>query len=131
MKTVDTVAFILIKDGRVLVERRKMDRTNDPGTVVIPGGHVEPGETHHDALKRELREELRLDGTGFRFFERMLCESNTENQMNHWYICVAWNGTPVASEAVQVFYIGRDEVDLLSLPNDRAVITRLFHDLFD
>ena len=46
MKTVETVSFILIKDNKVLVERRRLDRINDPGAVVVPGGHVEPSETH-------------------------------------------------------------------------------------
>ena len=129
MKTIDTIAFILIKDGNVLVERRSLDRLNDPGAVAIPGGHVESGETHLDALKRELSEELGVSCSDFRYYERMLCESNTEYQMNHWYICVDWGGTPVASEAEEIFYIGEDEVDKLSLPNDRAVISRLFHEL--
>ena len=129
MKTVDTIAFILIKNGKVLVERRSLDRENDPGAVAIPGGHIEPGETHQDALQRELREELGVSCSEFRFFERMLCESTTEYQMNHWYICRDWCGSPVASEAEELFYIGRDEVDKLSLPNDKAVITRLFHEL--
>ena len=128
MNTVDTVAFILIKNDKVLVERRKMDRKNDPGAVVVPGGHVESGESHEEALRRELKEELGLEGSDFSFFDKMLCESTTEYQMNHWYICVDWIGTPVASEAEELFYIGRDEVDKLSLPNDRAVISRLFHE---
>ena len=63
MKTVQTVSFILIKDGKVLVERRRLDRRNDPGAVVIPGGHVEPGESHIEALRRELKEELGLEGS--------------------------------------------------------------------
>jgi 8-oxo-dGTP diphosphatase len=129
MKTVQTVSFILIKDGKVLVERRRMDRRNDPGAVVVPGGHVESGEGHEDALRRELKEELGLEGSDFSFFDKMLCESTTEYQMNHWYICHDWSGTPVASEAEALFYIGRDELDKLSLPNDKAVITRLFHEL--
>jgi 8-oxo-dGTP diphosphatase len=129
MKTVQTVSFILINDDKVLVERRRMDRKNDPGAVVVPGGHVEPGESHQDALRRELKEELGLDGSDFSFFDKMLCESTTEYQMNHWYICHDWSGTPVASEAEELFYIGRDELDKLSLPNDKAVITRLFREL--
>ena len=129
MKTVDTVSFILIKDGKVLVERRRLDRVNDPGAVVVPGGHVEPGESHQEALKRELREELGLDGSDFSFLDKMLCESTTEYQMNHWYICRDWCGTPVASEAEELFYIDRNEIFKLSLPNDRTVVSRLFREI--
>jgi 8-oxo-dGTP diphosphatase len=128
MKTVDTVAFILIRDGKVLVERRRLDRVNDPGAVVIPGGHVDPGETHLQALRRELLEELGVEGNRFSFFDRMLCHSDTEDQNNHWYICNEWSGTPVPTEAEEVFFIGEDELDKLSLANDRQVISRLFTD---
>ena len=69
---------------------------NGPSAVVIPGGHVEAGETHFQAPLRELREELGLEGNRFSFFDRMLCHSDTEDQNNHWYICNDWNGTPIA-----------------------------------
>ena len=131
MKTVETVSFILIKDDKVLVERRRFDRVNDPGAVVVPGGHVEPGETHQEALRREMMEELLLEGSEFRFFDRMLCESTTEYQMNHWYICEDWEGVPNPTEAEEVFYIGGDELHKLSLPNDRAVLTRFFREEID
>lgn len=128
MKTVDTVSFILIREGKILVERRKKDRVNDPGAVVVPGGHVEHDEIPLMAVKRELFEELGVECSSFRFFDRMLCESNTEYQMNSWFICEGWRGEPVASEAEEIFYLGCDELDWLSLPNDRKVVTRLFRE---
>ena len=128
MKTVDTVSFILIHDGKILVERRRKDRVNDPGAVVVPGGHVDPGETPLMAVKRELLEELGVECDSFRFFDRMLCESDTEYQMNSWFICEDWGGEPVASEAAEIFYLGCDELDRLSLPNDHKVVTRLFRE---
>lgn len=128
MKTVDTVSFVLIRNQKILVERRRKDRLNDPGAVVVPGGHVDPGETHLEAVKRELLEELGVECSSFRFFDRMLCESDTEYQMNSWYICEDWIGEPTASEAEEIFYLGSDELDQLSLPNDRIVVTRLFRE---
>jgi mutator protein MutT len=124
METVDTVAFILIKDNRVLVERRRMDKETDPGAVVIPGGHVEDGETHIQALKRELLEELGVTCNDFRFIARMPCETESEIQMNHWYLCEDWTGEPVSTEADEVYFI--DSADELDLPNDKTIITRLF-----
>ncbi|GAA1035360.1 MULTISPECIES: NUDIX hydrolase [Amycolatopsis] len=45
--------------GRLLLIRR----ANDPGKGQwsLPGGRVEPGETDHEAVVRELREETGLD----------------------------------------------------------------------
>jgi 8-oxo-dGTP pyrophosphatase MutT (NUDIX family) len=45
-------------DGRWLLVRRAMRVARAPGRVGFPGGEVEPGESHADAVRRELREEL-------------------------------------------------------------------------
>ncbi len=127
MDTFDTVAFILVKDGKVLVERRRNDKETDPGVVVIPGGHVEEGETHVDALKRELMEELGVTCNDFRFIARMPCQTEAEIQMNHWYLCQNWTGEPVSTEADEVYFI--DKVEELDLPHDKTVITRLFNSM--
>lgn len=127
METVDTVAFILIKDNKVLVERRRLDKETDPGAVVIPGGHVEEGESHIDALKRELLEELGVTCNDFRFIARMPCQTETEIQINHWYLCEVWKGEPVSTEAEEIFYI--DSADELDLLNDKTVIASLFDSL--
>jgi 8-oxo-dGTP diphosphatase len=126
METVDTVAFILIKGDKVLVERRRLDKETDPGAVVIPGGHVEEGETHIEALKRELLEELGVTCTDFKFIARMPCQTETEIQMNHWYLCENWKGEPVSIEAEEIFYV--DNAAQLDLSNDRTVITKLLND---
>ncbi|NQT07735.1 NUDIX domain-containing protein [Candidatus Bathyarchaeota archaeon] len=52
MKLVDTVALIVEKEGRLLVERRKLTKETDPGKVAIPGGHVEEGESLDVACMR-------------------------------------------------------------------------------
>lgn len=108
------------------MERIRKDRVNDPGAVSVPCGHVDACETHLEAVKRELIEELGVVCSSFRFFDRMLCESDTEYQMNSGFICEDWSGEPTASEAEEIFYLGYDALDQLSLPNDRKVITRLF-----
>ncbi len=55
------VGAALLRDGRVLASRR----TGPPalaGLWEFPGGKVEPGESDVQALVRELREELGVDG---------------------------------------------------------------------
>ena|SRR5437667_113720 len=49
------VSAVLISDGAVLVEKRRVDDDADPGLVLLPGGHVEPGESLNRALKRDAR----------------------------------------------------------------------------
>lgn len=60
MKTV--TAAILVKDGRVLIARRRStDRL--AGKWEFPGGTIEEGETPEACLKREMKEEFDIDVT--------------------------------------------------------------------
>lgn len=50
-------ALIVDDQGRIFVQRRSMDRRLFPGAWDVVGGHLEPGETVEEALRREVREE--------------------------------------------------------------------------
>lgn len=52
------VGAVVIHEGRVVLIRRGKEPLR--GRWVIPGGTVEPGETLHEALVREVREETGL-----------------------------------------------------------------------
>lgn len=62
------------KRGDVLIQRRSMKKTNDPGKwVITAAGHVGIGENPKDAVERELYEELglRVNATFYKkIFER-------------------------------------------------------------
>jgi 8-oxo-dGTP diphosphatase len=51
---------IISKDGHILACRRKRNAVY-PLKWEFPGGKIEPGETPHQALVRELREELAIE----------------------------------------------------------------------
>jgi 8-oxo-dGTP pyrophosphatase MutT (NUDIX family) len=53
---IDKLAYIHIKDGKVLMT---LSRGKD--TWYIPGGKREAGESDHQALMREVKEELNVD----------------------------------------------------------------------
>ena len=54
---VDVVAAVIEENERFLVTRRQSG-VHLAGMWEFPGGKVDAGETHADALRRELREEL-------------------------------------------------------------------------
>ena len=56
----DVVAAIVIKEGRILITKRK-EGSFMAGRWEFPGGKVESGEKPREALKREIKEELSLE----------------------------------------------------------------------
>ncbi len=56
---------VIIKDGKTLLAKRKGSHAE--GTWGSFGGHVEPGESPMDAVKREAKEELGIEIGNVRF----------------------------------------------------------------
>ncbi len=59
MKTINVVAAIIVKDGKVFATQRGYGEFKDGWE--FPGGKIEAGESPEDALKREIREELETE----------------------------------------------------------------------
>lgn len=57
---VEVVSAIIVREGRILLAQRMPPR-DFAFTFECPGGKVEDGESHHTALRRELREELGIE----------------------------------------------------------------------
>jgi len=123
---VDTVAGILVRKGRVLVEERRADDTS-PGLVVVPGGHVNHGESLKTALGRELREELgiRVETTK-PVLDRLYTASDGEKQRIHYYHVSEWKGRIRAREAERVFWARIAE---LSDPREQKIVRNLMKKL--
>lgn len=60
-------AAILIKDGKILIAKRKAD-DRQANKWEFPGGTVEQDETPEACLKREIREEFGINVSVGRFF---------------------------------------------------------------
>ena len=124
MKTVDTVALLVLRDDSILVERRGLHKATDPGIVVIPGGHVESGESLEEACKRELKEELDLDCSEFRLLDKMLWHTPIEKQNVHYFVCEGWSGTPKSQEADEVFFKKHSDLGLIDIEEERIILVK-------
>lgn len=54
-------AYLRLPDGKSAFQRRTDDAPVSPGLLSFFGGHIEAGETPHDAIVREINEETSLD----------------------------------------------------------------------
>ena len=79
------VRAIIIKNNKILlIKRIKKGRTY----WVFPGGLVESGETDIQALKREVKEELGIEGKVGKLFHQIKSEKpETKGQIENFYLC--------------------------------------------
>ena len=124
MKTVDTVALVILRGDELLVERRGLHKATDPGVVVIPGGHVEEGETLEEACRRELKEELDLECSTFRLLDKMLWNTPMEIQNVHYFVCEDWSGTPKKFEADEIFFSKCSDLSSIDIEEERKILEK-------
>ena len=85
-KHLEVVAAILIDDCKIFIARRK---GNDEfaNLFEFPGGKIEKGETHLEALKRELNEELSLEIEKEKYYKTIEHSYTNFDISLHLYIC--------------------------------------------
>jgi 8-oxo-dGTP diphosphatase len=91
-KIVEVSAAVLQRnDGTFLLAQRPPDKIW-AGYWEFPGGKVEPGETAHDALVRELREELGITvETAYPWLTRVFTYPHATVKLNFFRV-TAWSG---------------------------------------
>lgn len=68
------MSYALIKNGDMYLLEKATSRSNN--TLALPGGHVLAGEEPLDGLKRELKEELNLEGVTIQHLDTILYPYN-------------------------------------------------------
>ncbi|NAZ74309.1 NUDIX domain-containing protein [Kineococcus sp. T13] len=116
-----TVAVgILIRDHRVLLALRSADRRAHSARWALPGGHVEPGESEPEALRRELHEELGInvldcDDEPASRLHLTPGAPDTELHLSTWRVRT-WSGQPSNTrpdENDRLTWFSADELDQL------------------
>ncbi len=94
---IEVVAAIIEKDGLYFCAQRA-DKGELAKKWEFPGGKIEAGETHEQALIREIKEELSADIIVKDFISTVEHEYNSFHLTMHCYNCTVVGGTLTISE---------------------------------
>jgi 8-oxo-dGTP diphosphatase len=111
-------ALIVNEKNEVLFQLRGSNTKNRAGYWTIPGGTLEFGELFHDAVKREIKEELNIDIE----ISALLClvDDIIPEEKQHWvtpqYLAHIVSGEPTNMEPHKCDNIGWFSFDALPQP---------------
>jgi mutator protein MutT len=117
-------AAVIERGGAVLVTRR-LKGTHLEGLWEFPGGKCEPGESLHDCLVREIREELDVAVTPG---ETLLVTTHAypEKTVQLHFVACDIEGNPVPQQGQEMQWVDRARLDSLDFPEaDAALIEQL------
>lgn len=125
-KAIFTNMCMIYDDGNILIQDRL--NKNWPG-VTFPGGHVEPMESFHDSVIREIKEE-----TGLTIRHPQLCGiKQFQTDQNERYIVLFYKtnefqGELKSSREGEVFWIKREALLNYTLAEDFDEMIKVFED---
>lgn len=118
----DVVAAIIERDDCFLLTLRQAG-THLAGHWEFPGGKCDAGETHAEALARELREELDLEATVGALVHAVTHTYPERTVALSFYRCTCV-GTPRAALGQQMRWVPRAELSALPFPEADAELVR-------
>ena len=111
--------------GRVLLARRPSGK-HSAGLWEFPGGKIEPGETAHAALRRELREEIGVEIGAIEPLIGVPWDFGDKSIFLDVYRVLDFAGTPQGHEGQVLAWRRIDELAAVAMPPpDRPVVTAL------
>jgi mutator protein MutT len=126
--TIVVVAAVIERDGRYLLTLRP-EGTHLADHWEFPGGKCDPHESHAEALRRELHEELDIVAS---IGPLVHCAVHTYPERSvelHFYAC-SYEGEPKAMIGQQIRWVPRAELASLRFPAaDATLVAQLGADL--
>lgn len=123
-KKIEVVAAIIQSSGKYFATQRGYGDWKD--WWEFPGGKIEPGESHKEALRREIREELATDIEVGSLLTTVEYDYPKFHLTMHCYLCTVVSGNLLLLEHEDARWLGKDDLDTVKwLPADETIIDLL------
>jgi len=124
-KLIPCAAFILLKDNKILVEKRKLTKRVDPGKIGIPGGGILDNESKEDAMIREAKEELDILVKEHTYVGTLLHKHKEADFLVDYFLIKSWTGKIRTLEASKLSWIDIKDYRKINIWWDRLMIQAL------
>ncbi len=126
MQHFDVAAGILIDSSRRVLIAERLGGGPFHGLWEFPGGKIAPGESAHDALHRELAEEIGIDVTACSSFMNLRHEYDDRIVTIEFFIVDEWHREPAGREGQALRWVLREQLSVERLlPADVPVVSAL------
>lgn len=124
MKTINVVAAVIMKEGKVFATQRGYGEFKDGWE--FPGGKVEAGESPEEALRREIREELEVEVNVGDLIDTIEYDYPAFHLSMKCYACTIDGGSPHLLEHEAARWLSADQLDSVAwLPADITLIPKI------
>lgn len=123
-KNIEVVAAIIQSGGKYFTTQRGYGDWKD--WWEFPGGKIEAGESHKDALRREIREELATEIEVGSLLTTVEYDYPKFHLTMHCYLCTVVGGNLTLLEHEDARWLSKEDLDTVRwLPADRSIIELL------
>ena len=124
MKTIEVVAAIIVRDGKVFATKRGYGKWQ--GWWEFPGGKIEAGESPEDALVREIREELDAEIAVGDLVETVEWDYPDFHLTMHCFLCSFLSESVHLNEHEAAAWLTPETLDSVRwLPADEGLVEKL------
>ena len=124
---IDVVAAVIVKDNKFLITRRA-PKLKLEGMWEFPGGKVEKGESLHEAIEREIKEELSCTVKAVEIFDENTHEYENIIVNLTAIKCDLVEGSPLADEHSEIIYLKRENLNsLVWAPADMPIVKKVIN----
>jgi mutator protein MutT len=121
------VAIIYDENNKIFVARRAATKAFHPNMFECVGGHLDPGETLEQGLRREVHEEIGCEIEIDQLFDAFTYEDEGMLKIELSYLCRLAPGEEPqmnSTDHSEFLWIGSDEIDKFEKEDEETVALR-------